>query len=127
MSWSWHVHCSFHSLTRLPRCDKKAAILGMEKAAYQRMLAGKELFAVAGDQHRAAHFPVAFRTEEDAARGNALEAQQIMRNHDDGGPALPAERDGEVVDLLRAHGIEAGGWLVADEKLRIEREGPGEG
>ena len=99
----------------------------MEKAAHQRMLAGKELFAVAGEQHRAAHFSVAFRTEHDAARGNALEAQQIMRNHDDRGPALPAERDGQVVDLLRAHGIEAGGRLVADEQLRIEREGPGEG
>src|SRR5438309_517319 len=99
----------------------------MEKAAHQRMLAGKELFAVAGDQYRAAHFSVAFRAEHDAARGDALEAKQVMRDHNHRGSAFPAERDGEVVNLLRAHGIKAGRRLITDEQLRIEREGTGEG
>src|SRR5437667_6828570 len=110
------------------RCrNKNAAILGMEKVANQRMITGKEFFATTGEQHRAAHFSVSFRAEHDAARGDALEAQQVMRDHDYGGPALPAERDGEVINLFRAHGIKAGRRLVADEQLRVEREGTGEG
>ena len=90
-------------------------------ACWQRTLRGYRIAAPC------AQFSVAFRTEHNAACGNALEAQKVMRDHNHCGPALPAERDGQVVDLFRAHGIEPGGRLVANEQLRVEREGPGEG
>jgi hypothetical protein len=46
----------------------------MEKAAHQRMFAGKKLVAAAGDQHCASQLSIAFRAEHDAAPGDALEA-----------------------------------------------------
>ncbi len=99
----------------------------MEEPPYQRMLAGEKILAAPGEQHRSAERSVPLRAQHDAAGGDTLEAQQVVRDHHHRGAALAAQRDSQVVNLLGAHGIEAGGGLVADKQPWIQCEGAGEG
>src|SRR5437867_4974126 len=121
------VSCSYSQPSTLISQPCTALLLQMEEPPYQRMLAGEKILAAPGEQHRAAERSVPLRAQHDAAGGDTLEAQQVVRHYYHCGSAFAAQRDSQVVNLLGAHGIEAGGGLVADKQPWIQCEGAGEG
>ncbi len=67
--------------------------------------------------------PVAERGDSVADR---IEAAEIVRYHENREPQSLLQGCDQLVEVLRADGIEAGRRLVEEDDLRVERQRPGE-
>src|SRR5690242_18598153 len=59
--------------------------------------------------------------EEDAVVADREDARELVGDDDDRGAEAVAQLEDQVVEAARADGIEAGGRLVEEEDLGVER------
>src|SRR5690242_4561457 len=60
--------------------------------------------------------------DEDAVAHDRVDARQLVGDDHGRHAEALAEREDELVEVRRGHGIEAGGRLVEEEQRRVERE-----
>src|SRR6476646_9875218 len=66
---------------------------------------------------------LAHGVEHDAAVHDAKNAIELMGHDDHGEPETAIHREDELVELGRAHGVEACRWFVEEDEPRLESKG----